>query len=49
MILRTLIFEIAPMAATGLVQKMHRNHTKAVLRILSVLVVARDLTVFFQI
>lgn len=30
-------------------QKMHRNQTKAVLRMLSVLVTASDLTVFFQI
>ena len=49
MILLTFMLLMAPMAATGMVQKIHRNQTKAVLRILSVLVVARDLTVFFQI
>jgi len=45
----TFIFEIAPMAATGMDQKMHRNQMNAVLRMLSALVTARGLTVFFQI
>lgn len=46
---RTLMLLIAPITATGMDQKMHRNQTNAVLRMLRVLVVASDLTVFFQI
>jgi len=47
--LLTFMLLMAPIAATGMVQKMHRNQMNAVLRMLSVLVVPRDLTVFFQI
>jgi hypothetical protein len=47
--LRTLMLLIAPIAATGMDQKMHKNQMKAVLTMLSVLVTASDLTVFFQI
>lgn len=47
--LPTLMLLIAPMTATGMVQKMQRNQMNAVLRMLSVFVVASDLTVFFQI
>ena len=47
--LPTLTLLMAPIPATGMDQKMHRNQMKAVLRMLSVLVTASDLTVFFQI
>ena len=40
---------IAPMTATGIVQKMHKNHTNAVARIFKIRVFAAGLIVFFQI
>ena len=40
---------IAPMTATGIVQKMHKNHTNAVARIFMIRVFPADLIVFFQI
>lgn len=43
------MLEMAPMTATGMVQKMHRNQMKAVNRVLISLTVAKGLMVFFQI
>jgi hypothetical protein len=43
------MLEMAPIAATGMDQKMHKNQMNAVQTMLSVLVTATDLTVFFQI
>jgi hypothetical protein len=43
------MLEMAPMAATGMDQKMHKNQMNIVQTMLSVLVTATDLTVFFQI
>ena len=47
--LLTLMLLIAPMTATGIVQKMHKNHTNAVARIFKIRVFAAGLIVFFQI
>jgi hypothetical protein len=47
--LLTLMLLIAPMTATGIVQKMHKNHTNAVARIFIIRVFAAGLIVFFQI
>ena len=47
--LLTLMLLIAPMTATGIDQKMHKNHTNAVARMFIVRVFAAGLTVFFQI
>jgi len=44
-----LMLLIAPMTATGIVQKMHKNHTNAVARIFMIRVFPADLIVFFQI
>lgn len=40
---------IAPITATGIVQKIHRNQMKAVQTALMALTVFQDLMVFFQI
>jgi hypothetical protein len=40
---------IAPMTATGIVQKMHSHHMKAVARMFIMRVLPADLIVFFQI
>ena len=40
---------IAPMTATGIVQKMHKNQTNAVARMFKIRVFAAGLIVFFQI
>lgn len=45
----TLILLIAPMTATGIDQKMHKNHTNAVQRMFRIRVLAAGLIVFFQI
>ena len=47
--LLTLMLLIAPMTATGIVQKMHKNHTNAVARMFMIRVFAAGLIVFFQI
>ena len=47
--LHTLMLLIAPMTATGIVQKMHNHHMKAVARMLRIRVFAAVLIVFFQI
>lgn len=47
--LLTLMLLIAPMTATGIVQKIHKNHTNAVARMFKIRVIAADLIVFFQI
>ena len=47
--LLTLMLLIAPITATGIVQKMHKNHTNAVARIFMIRVFAAGLIVFFQI
>jgi hypothetical protein len=45
----TLMLLMAPMTATGILQKMHKNHTNAVARMFKIRVFAADLIVFFQI
>lgn len=47
--LLTLMLLIAPMTATGIVQKMHKNQTNAVARMFKIRVFAAGLIVFFQI
>ena len=47
--LLTLMLLIAPITATGIVQKMHKNHTNAVARMFIIRVFAAGLIVFFQI